>query len=123
MGLLIKDKTVKFKIVLINFPFDDFSEKKLRPSLCLTGPISKFRHIVFAPITSNLNNATEITDLIIEKTEVDFAKTGLKVSSVIKLHRLLTASDNIIQKTIGNLPESYYNRIYENLKLLFSISQ
>ena len=114
---------MKFKIVLINFPFDDFSEKKLRPSLCLTDPISKFRHIVFAPITSNLNNATEITDLIIEKTEVDFAKTGLKVSSVIKLHRLLTASDNIIQKTIGNLPESYYNRIYENLKLLFSISQ
>lgn len=62
---------MKFKTVLINFPFDDFSEKKLRPALCLTDPISKFGHIVFAPITSNLNNATEITDLIIEKTEVD----------------------------------------------------
>jgi len=70
---------MKFEIVLINFPFDNFSETKLRPALCLTEPLSKYRHIIFAPITSNLNNATENTDLIIENTAVDFDKTGLKV--------------------------------------------
>ena len=75
------------------------------------------------PITSNLNNATENTDLIIENTNSDFDKTGLKVSSVIKMHRLLTASDFIIQKVIGVLPASYHNIIDEKLKLVFNISQ
>lgn len=72
---------MKFKIVLINFPFDDLSGIKLRPALCLTDFISEHRHIILAFITSNLNNATEITDLIVEKTNVDFEKTGLKVPS------------------------------------------
>jgi len=113
---------MKFEIVLINFPFDNFSETKLRPALCLTEHLSKYRQIIFAPITSNLNNATENTDLIIESTKVDFDKTGLKVSSVIKLHRLITTSDTIIQKIIGVLPIPYHINVYDNLKLLFSIS-
>lgn len=113
---------MKFKIVLINFPFDDFTQTKLRPALCLTDFISKHQQIVLAPITSNLNNATEITDLIIEITNTGFEKTGLKVSSVIKIHRLLTTSDKIIQKTIGDLPESFHQEVYEKIKLLFNIN-
>lgn len=114
---------MKFKIVLVTFPFDDLSDFKLKPALCLTDPISEYRHILLAFITSNLHNATEITDLIIDKSNVEFEKTGLKVSSVIKIHRITTTSDNIIQKVIGTLPESYHNKIYEKLKLLFNINQ
>jgi len=114
---------MKFKIVLINFPFDDFIETKLRPAICLTNIISEHRHIILAFITSNLNNATEITDLIIEETNVDFEKTGLKVSSVIKMHRLITASDNIIQKVIGFLPGSYHSNVDDKIKSLFNINQ
>jgi mRNA interferase MazF len=113
---------MKFEIVLINFPFDNFSETKLRPALCLTEPLSKYRQIIFAPITSNMSNAIENTDLIIENSAVDFDKTGLKVSSVIKIHRLITASDNIIRKTIGVLPLAYHLSVYDKLKLLFSIN-
>ena len=91
---------MKYKIVLINFPFDDLSGVKLRPAVCLTDYISRFNHIVFAAITSNLSNATEDTDIIIEINKAT-TKTGLKVPSVLKTHRLLTASENIIQKTIG----------------------
>ncbi|MEO8819257.1 MAG: type II toxin-antitoxin system PemK/MazF family toxin [Ginsengibacter sp.] len=107
---------MKFKIVLTDFPFDNFSESKLRPALCLTNPVSKHRQIVLAGITSNLQNANEITDVIIQKNQIDFVTTGLKVSSVIKIHRLLTASDKIIRKVIGNLPESYHSEVYEKIK-------
>ncbi len=64
----------------------------------------------------------KITDIIIEDVDDDFDKTGLKVSSVIKLHRLITTTDSIIQKVIGALPESYHNVIDEKLKLVFNIS-
>ena len=112
---------MKFKIVLIDFPFDDFSETKLRPALCLTNPISEHNQIVLALITSNLQNANETADVLIEKDQVDFQVTGLKVSSVIKIHRLLTTTDKIIRKIIGDLPESYYSEIYEKIKRLFGI--
>lgn len=112
---------MKFKIVLIDFPFDDFSESKLRPALCLTNPISKHKQIVLAVITSNLQNGNEVTDVIVEKSQTDFGITGLKVSSVIKIHRLLTTTDKIIRKTIGTLPESYHSEVYEKIKKLFDI--
>lgn len=114
---------MKFKIVLINFPFDDFSGSKLRPVLCLTDYISKHMHIIFAPITSNLDNATEKSDLIINPSDSGFLNTGLKVGSVIKVHRLVTASDHIIQKVIGVLPDSYHKIIDEKIKLVFNIDQ
>src|SRR5674476_809496 len=95
-GFPIKLIKMKFKVVLVNFPFDNLSDFKLRPALCLTDSISEHNHILLAFITSNLNNATEITDLIINKSDVEFEKTGLKVSSVIKIHRLITTSDSIL---------------------------
>lgn len=113
---------MKFKIVLINFPFDDLSGTKLRPALCLTNFVSKHNHIIFAFITSNINSAKEATDIVVEKTSLDFEKTGLKVSSIVKMHRLITLSDNIIQKEIGFLPESYHNNVNDKIKSLFNIN-
>ncbi|MGN6803073.1 MAG: type II toxin-antitoxin system PemK/MazF family toxin [Ginsengibacter sp.] len=113
---------MKFEIVLLNFPFDDFSTSKLRPAVCLTNPISKHGHVILAPITSNLRNATEPTDILVTTAHSDFISTGLKVSSAIKLHRLLTASEIIIQKSIGHLPVSFHAEISDKLKQLFEIS-
>ncbi len=110
---------MKYKIVLINFPFDDLSGSKLRPVLCLTNYISRFNHIVFAAITSNLAHATEDTDIIIEINN-ETTGTGLKVTSVLKTYRLLTASESIIQKTIGELPHNYCLQVEAILKKLFS---
>jgi len=113
---------MKFDLVLINFPFDDFKTLKVRPALCITERISVHNHVVLAAVTSNLNNATEKTDLIINCEDDDFKKTGLKVTSVIKLHKLLTASDIIIQKKIGHLPENYHLEVYNRIALLFGLS-
>jgi hypothetical protein len=48
---------MKFKIVLINFPFDDFTQIKLRPALCLTDFISNHKQVILAPITSKNTQA------------------------------------------------------------------
>lgn len=39
---------MQFKIVLVPFPFDDLSGKKVRPALCLTEKISNYNHVVIA---------------------------------------------------------------------------
>jgi len=43
---------IKNTIVLVPFPFDDFSVLKVRPALCLTSEIGKFNHVIIAFISS-----------------------------------------------------------------------
>ncbi len=42
------------KIVLLPFPFDDFSATKVRPALCLTDEIGPHGQVVVAFISSKL---------------------------------------------------------------------
>lgn len=108
---------MKYKIVLIPFPFDDFSTTKVRPAICLTNKISKYNHIVVAFITSQVQKAVENTDIVINN-EVD---TGLKTKSAIKLHRIVTIPTNLIKRELGKLPISYHKIVEEKLKELFEI--
>ena len=39
---------IKNTIVLVPFPFDDFSNLKVRPALCLTSEIGKYNHVIIA---------------------------------------------------------------------------
>lgn len=110
---------MKYKIVLIRFPFDNLVESKLRPALCLTDTLSKHNQIIFAAISSNLNNATEFTDIVILLANSK-GETGLKVDSVLKTHKLVTATEDIIEKVIGILPESYYLQLENMLMEIFS---
>lgn len=54
---------IKGKIVLVSFPFDDFSATKVRPVVCLTNPIGLHRHVVLAFISSRI--PTELVDGIV----------------------------------------------------------
>ncbi len=94
---------MKNKIVLVPFPFDDLSSNKVRPAVCLTDEIQPYGHIVLAFITSKVSANPADTDFVIESGDADFAQTGLKVSSTIRLHRLMTVSKQIIKRELGEL--------------------
>ena len=96
---------IKSKIVLVPFPFDDLSGAKVRPAVCLTEPIGSNRHVVIAFITSALPDDPLSTDIVIKDTHSDFRKTGLRVTSVIRLHRLTTVTTRIIHRELGRLPD------------------
>jgi mRNA interferase MazF len=96
--------TTRHKIVLVSFPFDDLSATKVRPAVCLTDPIGPHRHVVLAFITSHIPDSPLETDLILDAAQSDFAETGLRMSSAIQLHRLMTATTALIQRELGVLP-------------------
>lgn len=111
---------MKYKIVLVPFPFDDLSATKVRPAVCLTDEIKPYGHVVLAFITSNITN-TANTDVVINNTHEDFDTTGLKVSSAIRLHRLMTVSRSIIKKQLGELSPSIRSDVEDRLRELFGL--
>ncbi len=58
---------IKNSIVLVPFPFDDFSASKVRPALCLTSEIGKNSHIIIAFISSKIPEDLIESDLLLKK--------------------------------------------------------
>jgi mRNA interferase MazF len=109
------------KVLLVPFPFDDLSATKLRPAVCLTEPIGANRHVVVAFITSRDISDLLPTDIALSRNHPDFRATGLRASSVLRLHRLITLSTTIIQRELGRLSPALEREVNNKLKLLFSL--
>lgn len=112
---------MKYKIVLVPFPFDDLSANKVRPAVCLTDEIRPHGQIVLAFITSKISIGASATDFVIDLRDTDFTQTGLKVSSTIRLHRLMTISKNIIRRELGELSKNQQTEIENRLRKLFGL--
>lgn len=112
---------MKYRIVLVPFPFDDLSGSKLRPALCLTDALTNYQHVIIAFITSQIQKASEFSDLPLTTTDADFAQTGLKVDSAIRLHRLVTIPTRLIQRQLGVLPGVNQVDLANKLRVLFDL--
>lgn len=110
----------KGKVVLVPFPFDDLSAAKVRPAVCLTDPIGPHRHIILAFITSQIPADLLDTDLVLDSSQADFASTGLRVSSTLRLHRLMTATTLLIQRELGALSPGMQAKVATKLRKLFA---
>ena len=112
---------IKHRVVLVPFPFDDFSSTKVRPAVCLTDPIGPYRHVVLAFITSNVPANPLKTDVVLDSRDSGFAATGLRVSSTLQLHRLMTASTTLIRRQLGRLTPALQTLVAERLCDLFGL--
>jgi mRNA interferase MazF len=111
----------KYKIVLVPFPFDDLTTTKVRPAACLTGPIGQYNHVVLAFITSQIPESPLPTDLLINSDEKGFTETGLRVSSTLQLHRLITVSAALLTRELGVLSSAMQEDVNSKLKTLFEL--
>jgi mRNA interferase MazF len=112
----------RYKVVLVPFPFDGLSTNKVRPAVCLTDPIGPHRHLVLAFITSRVLANPLPTDVVLSVDHPDFAKTGLRVSSTIQLHRLITVTDTIIRRELGALTSNMRTDVDDQLRKLFQLT-
>lgn len=112
---------IKYNIVLVPFPFDDFSAFKVRPAICLTSEIGHFEHVIIAFISSNLKTKIEKSDILLYKNKKFAEGTGLAVDSVIKMHRLVTIPKKLIKRKLGEAKYELIQKIQLQLKSLFEI--
>lgn len=110
------------KVVLVPFPFDDLSATKVRPAVCLTKPIGPHRHAVLAFISSQVPADLLETDIVLDSRQTDFVMTGLRVSSTLRLHRLMTVTTTLIQRELGELSPRVLREVADKLRKLFDLT-
>ena len=112
---------MRFRVVLVPFPFDDLSGQKVRPAVCLTDAVGAHRHVVLAFITSTVPATLESTDILLTPGTPDFASTGLRVRSTLRLHRIVTVSAAIIRRQLGSLTPRVQAEVQQRLQVLFGL--
>jgi mRNA interferase MazF len=110
---------IKNSIVLVPFPFDDFSVSKVRPALCLTSEIGKYNHVIIAFITSKIPEDLIESDMILRKQSENSLGTGLTVDSVIRLHKIVTIPKSLIKRKLGSINQSVEIEIKRKITLMF----
>ncbi|MBW4463478.1 MAG: type II toxin-antitoxin system PemK/MazF family toxin [Nodosilinea sp. WJT8-NPBG4] len=108
------------KVVLVPFPFDDLSTTKVRPAVCLTHAIGPYQHVLLAFITSRIPDQPLPTDIIFDASHPDFASSGLRKPSTLRLHYLMTARTSLILRELGRLSDATQSDVAQRLCALFT---
>ena len=110
---------IKNSIVLVPFPFDDFSASKVRPAICLTSEIGNFGHIIIAFISSKIPDELIESDFVIELNSPLCKGTGLIQDSVIRLHKMVTIPKSLIKRKLGVIDKTVEVEIRKKIRQLF----
>ena len=102
-------------IVLVAFPRVDLVHGKLRPALVIALMPGRHEDVLVAMISSKTHQLIAGFDELIAESDSDFAVTGLKKTSVIRLSRLATVERNIIPAKLGEIHDARMAVIYERL--------
>lgn len=108
-----------YGIYLIEFPFSDLSQSKLRPALALTNE-NRVGEAIFCFISSQLFSKDEV-DIEVRPSK----QNGLKMPSIIKIDKIATLSNRYekrVKGRIGQLEYRYVSKVKRNLKNLFHFS-
>lgn len=102
-------------IVLIRFPQTNLKEGKLRPALVVAISPHGKNDVLLALISSRIYQAVKDFDIIIKTSDDDYITSGLKVTSVIRLGRLVTIDSSIINARLGNISNERLKQVRRNL--------
>ena len=103
------------QVVLFRFPQTDLEEGKYRPALLLGKLPGEYDDWLVCMISSQTRQFVSEFDEMIQESESDFAESGLKVTSVIRVGRLAVVSGDILLGAIGQVSNERIVRIKKHL--------
>jgi mRNA interferase MazF len=109
------------EIYLAKFPFGDVPGMKLRPVLLLTGSVGAVPEILVSYISSVVPAQLLPSDVVIDPSIPEFLSSGLKVISVLRLHKMATIHVSSLARKLGSLHHSRNTVIAGKLQVLLAI--
>lgn len=102
-------------IVLFPFPQTDQSTGKLRPALVLRKCPGPHGDWLICMISSQLRHELPGMDEVIREHDAEFAETGLKLPSVIRVTRLAIVASDMLRGSIGALTDPRLSRVRQSI--------
>ena len=107
-------------VVLTRFPFTDVTGALFRPAVVVSqGHIGQ--DIVPIAISSVVRGALAPTDYPVEMTHPEFALTGLRVTSVLRMHKLAAVERSVIGRRPGRLGPQLRAEVDRLLRLVLGL--
>jgi mRNA interferase MazF len=100
-------------IVLVAFPFADFTNFKKRPAIIVAK--AEFDNLILCQITSKANTSKSAIQL----TESDFRVGSLQVDCFIRIDKLFTIEKSVIKSHLGSLDKAKTSLVKKTVRELF----
>ncbi len=98
-------------IILCRFPQANLEMGKLRPALLLGKLHSKYDDWLVCMISSQVRQYNPDVDELIQANHDDFAQSGLRNESIIRVERLAVIEEEILMGEIGSISQERLKRI------------
>jgi mRNA interferase MazF len=108
------------EVVLARFPFTDGSGTKLRPVLVLAKVPGPHDDYLVLFISSQIRTAVVGIDIVLSRQHPMFARSGLKVPSVLRIGKLATISSALILGPLGTIDDPLLADIVHRLSNLLA---
>lgn len=105
--------------MLVSFPFTDLSSAKVRPAAVVAQPIGD--DVILAFITSRAESVDPRAAHMLRPEDPDFAATGLRAASTIRLNKLATLHRRVVRRRLGQLSPSSRGHVSEALRYVFEL--
>ena len=108
------------EVVLTRFPFTDLSGAAFRPAVVVSqGQIGQ--DVVLIAISSVVRGALAPTDYTVESTHPEFALTGLRVTSVLRMHKLAVVERSVIGRRLGRVGPQLQTEVDRILRVVLGL--
>jgi len=105
-------KIPKGNIILVWFPYTDFSAKKLRPALVL---YEGYLDITVAYITGQIPTKLLPSDLLISPGTPSFTNAGLKENSVLSIDKIMIRDKKYVEGILGAADDDLKRKVNEKI--------
>ena len=111
------------EIVLVDYPYSDRTGSKVRPALVIQNDSLNHRidDTILAAISRSTHRASA-TQLLVDISTSEGARTGLRQPSMIQCENLLTFDQQFIILTLGKLSPSQMQQVDNCLKAALQLS-
>lgn len=101
-------------IVLIPFPFAELTNKKVRPAVVICETKDKYQDLVICAISSVVPSQLSKNEMKLPSNEI----TGLRVPSILKIDRIVTAKREDVIAYLGRLEDLHFTKFKDIFKSL-----
>ena len=103
------------QVVLFRFPHTDLDKGKLRPAVLLRKVPGKFDDWLVCMVSSQPRHFDPNFQELGRESDDDYANSGLKISSSIRVGRLAVVGEDVLVGSIGSISSERLRRITARL--------